>query len=98
MSKIEDRVIDQIKRRAEVGESKYNTTMERNDLSLLEWLQHLQEELMDAAIYIEKLKGEIPSYDEDAVNKRMDIIGRNGNDGEHYEGTIYPDIKLKINK
>jgi len=33
--------------------------MERNDLTLLEWLQHLQEELMDAAVYVEKLKSEI---------------------------------------
>jgi hypothetical protein len=33
--------------------------MERDDLSPLQWLQHLQEELMDAAVYVEKLKGEI---------------------------------------
>jgi hypothetical protein len=33
--------------------------MERDDLSLDEWLTHLQEELMDATLYIEKLKTEI---------------------------------------
>ena len=33
--------------------------MERNDLNLLEWLNHLQEELMDATLYIEKLKDEV---------------------------------------
>ena len=32
--------------------------LERKDLNLLEWLQHLQEELMDAACYVEKLKEE----------------------------------------
>jgi hypothetical protein len=32
---------------------------ERQDLSNLEWLQHLQEELMDASVYIEKLKDEM---------------------------------------
>ena len=35
---------------------KYNTTLEREDLNLQEWLNHLQEELMDATLYIEKLK------------------------------------------
>jgi hypothetical protein len=32
--------------------------MDRDDLSFAEWMQHLQEELMDAIIYIEKLKDE----------------------------------------
>lgn len=44
--------------RAKIGRAKYGTTMERNDLSFVEWLIHLQEELMDATIYIEKLKFE----------------------------------------
>lgn len=38
------------------GIEKYNTTLERNDLTGKEWLQHLQDELMDAVLYIEKLK------------------------------------------
>jgi len=56
MSQIEERVIDKIRTRAEIGESKYGVTMERGDLSRIEWLNHLQEELLDGAIYIEKLK------------------------------------------
>ena len=55
MSKIEESVIVKIKARQELGESKYNTTMERDDLSILEWLVHAQEEAMDLAIYLEKL-------------------------------------------
>jgi hypothetical protein len=51
-----DAVVDQFKQRSEAGIKKYNTTLDRTDLSRLEWLQHLQEELMDATIYIEKLK------------------------------------------
>ena len=58
MSKIEEQVIEQIRNRAAVGKNKYGHTLERNDLNLLEWLQHLQEELMDAACYVEKLKEE----------------------------------------
>ena len=56
MSKIEKRVIDRINQRAEIGKEKYGVTMERTDLSTYDWLNHLQEELLDAIIYIEKLK------------------------------------------
>jgi hypothetical protein len=52
-------VVAQLRTRAKKGKEKYGTTMERDDLSPLQWLQHLQEELMDAAVYVEKLKGEI---------------------------------------
>ncbi len=49
-------VVNSYKERSRVGIEKYNKTMDRNDLSTSEWLQHLQEELMDATLYIEKLK------------------------------------------
>lgn len=38
------------------GLQKYGVTVARTDLKLSEWLQHLQEELMDAAVYVERLK------------------------------------------
>jgi hypothetical protein len=56
---ITDAVVVQLRTRAKKGKEKYGTTMERDDLTLMQWLQHLQEELMDAAVYVEKLKGEI---------------------------------------
>lgn len=56
MSKIEQQVIDKINQRAAIGKNKYGVTMERQDLNKTEWLNHLQEELLDAIIYIEKLK------------------------------------------
>ena len=56
---ITEAVVAQLRTRAEKGKEKYGTTMERDDLTLMEWLQNLQEELMDAAVYVEKLKGEI---------------------------------------
>jgi len=59
MSSIEEKVIAEIRQRAEKGEAKYGTTMDRNDLSLKEWLQHLKEELMDGVIYIQKIINEL---------------------------------------
>tara|TARA_R110001592_G_scaffold8805_9_gene47696 strand:- start:3711 stop:3950 length:240 start_codon:yes stop_codon:yes gene_type:complete len=55
MSKYEEQVIKKIRERAKVGKNKYGVTMERTDLDTMEWLVHLQEELMDAAVYVERL-------------------------------------------
>ena len=46
-------VIAKHRQRAEVGLRKYGVTTERSDLAVAEWMQHLQEELMDASVYIE---------------------------------------------
>ena len=51
-------VIRKMYQRSHVGIKKYGTTMERNDLSFTDWVTHLQEELMDSIIYLEKLKNE----------------------------------------
>jgi succinate dehydrogenase flavin-adding protein (antitoxin of CptAB toxin-antitoxin module) len=44
--------------RSERGIEKYGRTLDRDDIDLMGWLNHLQEELMDATLYIEKLKSE----------------------------------------
>ena len=56
MDKNVEAVREQLKQRSEVGIVKYGTTTDRDDFTPLQWLQHLQEELMDAAVYIQKLK------------------------------------------
>ena len=50
---------EHLKARMERGYQKYGVTTERTDIDLLGWLQHLQEELLDAAVYIERLKKEV---------------------------------------
>ena len=42
--------------RSSFGRIKYGTNLDRDDLSILQWIQHTQEELMDATLYLEKLK------------------------------------------
>jgi hypothetical protein len=49
-------VLDQYIQRSLVGKKKYGTTLDRDDLSIGDWIQHTQEELMDATLYLEKLK------------------------------------------
>ena len=49
-------VLDKFVKRSLVGKKKYNTDLDRTDLTIVEWVQHTQEELMDATLYLEKLK------------------------------------------
>lgn len=49
-------VVKKFNERSQAGQKKYGTTLERNDLSHLDWINHLQEELMDAILYCERLK------------------------------------------
>jgi hypothetical protein len=49
-------VINKFKQRSEVGIKKYNTTLDREDLTDKEWINHAQEEAMDLILYLEKLK------------------------------------------
>jgi site-specific DNA-adenine methylase len=56
--KIVLRVLARFNERSQVGINKYNTTLERTDLSTLEWLTHAQEEAMDFVLYLERLKDE----------------------------------------
>jgi hypothetical protein len=55
MSKIENSVCEKIQLRAEFGVNKYGTTLERKDLTTLDWLNHAQEEAMDLCGYLEVL-------------------------------------------
>lgn len=61
--KIVLQVISRFDKRSEIGIKKYGTTLEENNSD--DFLNHLQEELMDAILYIEKLKSlkpRIPDY------------------------------------
>lgn len=61
-------VIQKYLERSKVGKEKYGTTLDREDLDKIEWLIHLQEELMDATLYIEKLKKELENYKKNDKN------------------------------
>lgn len=56
---IVDSVIDKYVNRAQFGKQKYGTTMDRQDLSTLQWIEHAIEEHMDAVVYLTRLKEDI---------------------------------------
>jgi hypothetical protein len=52
--KIVQQVIKKFEQRSEIGIRKYGTTLEENNND--DFINHLQEELMDAILYLEKVK------------------------------------------
>lgn len=52
---VEQRLADKLLERARVGREKYGVAIEDNPLTLHQWYRHLQEELLDAAVYIERI-------------------------------------------
>ena len=96
MSKIEDKVCGAIQQRAAVGKAKYGTTMERTDLSEREWLQHLQEELTDAAVYAEKLKTEACVLSKRDMRKLVELIDFQLEEFPILHNAGYENIKKKL--
>ena len=65
-------VIKDLKAREKRGLDKYQTTMDRTDLSHKEWMQHAYEEALDMALYLKKA---IIVYGATTVNEQHDSSG-----------------------
>ena len=64
-----ERVVDKFVGRSDVGYKKYGVTLHDDEPSLHKWLNHIQEELLDACNYIEKLKHETTDVLADKIMK-----------------------------
>ena len=53
-----ERVVDKFVSRSDVGFEKYGVTLDQDRSNIFAWINHLQEELMDAVLYLQKLKEE----------------------------------------
>ena len=49
-------VIKQFEERSIKGKEKYGTDLDREDLALIDWIEHVKQEHMDAILYLEKIK------------------------------------------
>jgi len=82
-------VLKKMDQRSLVGQEKYGATMMEEivgqEKDLNRFLIDVQEELMDALLYIEAAKRCLSDEIENAMINRMNIIGQNGNDGLHYD-------------
>lgn len=52
-------IVDRFLTRAEFGKAKYGTDLDRQDLSLLDWIAHAREEAMDYVLYLTKIEREL---------------------------------------
>tara|TARA_B100001173_G_scaffold304242_1_gene307985 strand:+ start:1606 stop:1920 length:315 start_codon:yes stop_codon:yes gene_type:complete len=81
-------VLKKMDQRSMIGQKKYGATMmqeiEGQKKDLNRFLVDVQEELMDALLYIEAAKRCLTDEIEEAMINRINIIGQNGNDGLHY--------------
>uniref|UniRef100_A0A6C0JNC7 Uncharacterized protein n=1 Tax=viral metagenome TaxID=1070528 RepID=A0A6C0JNC7_9ZZZZ len=89
-------IVKQFKERARLGKEKYGTDLDREDLSLNEWLQHAQEENMDAILYLEKIKKVIDNkiiIEKDSEEANNIVIVNIDKDIEHinflYQSSIF---------
>ena len=86
--KIVQEVIAKIDKRSLVGQAKYGAMMmeevEGKDKDLNDFLTDVQEEIMDALLYIQAARHCLRDEIEEAMISRMNIVGQNGNDGLHY--------------
>tara|TARA_R110002051_G_scaffold261127_2_gene321037 strand:+ start:158 stop:373 length:216 start_codon:yes stop_codon:yes gene_type:complete len=61
-----------IDRQQEKGLKKYGKTVDQADLSIEEWIEHTQEEIVDALIYLECIKQKM--VDKQKSDKLIDIL------------------------
>jgi hypothetical protein len=91
-------VLRKMDERSLIGQKKYGATMmqeiEGQEKDLNRFLVDVQEELMDALLYIEAAKRCLTDEIEQAMINRNNIIGQNGNDGLHYDEDHALDLVL----
>ena len=100
--KTQDKIVKQVLRKMDerslIGQKKYGATMmqeiEGQEKDLNRFLIDVQEELMDALLYIEAAKRCLQDEIEESMLKRINIIAQNGNTGEHYDFESYYNIDV----
>lgn len=84
-----ERVVDKFVSRSDLGFAKYGRTLDSERTGghkdLFGYLNDVQEELMDAILYLQAAKEEVSDMVEESMLKRINIIAQNGNTGEHYD-------------
>ena len=66
-------VVDKFVSRSDVGFAKYGKTLRDDKSDLFAWANHLQEELMDAVLYMQRLKEELTDLEQEAMIKRAEV-------------------------
>lgn len=84
-------IIKEFGERAKKGYDKYGTDMDRTDLSVADWAQHLREELMDGLVYLTRLKKDIIKLEEELEARRNDT--KSEGELKFYDGAEFVSYK-----
>jgi len=68
-----ENVVDKFVSRSDVGFAKYGVTLRDDPSEMFAWLNHLQEELMDAVLYLQKAKEEHTDNKQDEMIKNIEV-------------------------
>ena len=75
--KVEDPIVLKVMakyyERSQAGIKKYGKTLDRDDLEFTDWLTHAQEEMMDATLYLQKIKEELESMKKELKDIKEEI-------------------------
>jgi hypothetical protein len=87
-----ENVVDKFVSRSDVGFAKYGKTLRDDKSDVHTWLNHFQEELMDAVLYVQRLKEEVTTLKEELELLQTNDIDVEGahvfRRGDHYDLTI----------
>jgi hypothetical protein len=67
-----ERVVNKFVDRSDVGFKKYKVTLQEDHSDIFAWINHLQEELMDATLYLQKLKESASEELQEALLKKYE--------------------------
>jgi len=68
-----ENVVDKFVSRSDVGFAKYGKTLRDDKSDMHTWLNHFQEELMDAVLYVQRLKEEVTTLKEELDLLQMEV-------------------------
>jgi hypothetical protein len=68
-----ENVVDKFVERSDVGFAKYGVTLRDDPSEMFAWLNHLQEELMDAVLYLQRAKEEHTNNKQDEMIKNIEV-------------------------
>jgi hypothetical protein len=74
-----ENVVDKFVSRSDVGFAKYGKTLRDDKSDVHTWLNHFQEELMDAVLYVQRLKEEVT-----ALKEELDLLQIEVKDAEKW--------------
>ena len=68
-----ENVVDKFVSRSDVGFAKYGKTLRDDKSDVQTWLNHFQEELMDAVLYVQRLKEEVTTLKEELELLQLEV-------------------------